>query len=408
MRRREREGKAANGLRSKPARGLARDMGGMVVENDLDRGVGGVGGVEQLEKLDEFAAAVAFLDQGMDVTGEQIDPRHQGQGAVALILVIPHHGRAGAGKWRAIRRSGADRLDPWFLVVRDDGKAPATAAVLAPALAAFSLATQHRHLPVDAEDFGHLGLELGIALFQVVAHLVRLDFLLGQDLADRPLGQFPKARMSGGWSVLTGMRGEQPGGPQLVRVTQLLGLPARQRHQPGFRLGRDYRIASRTRPIIQRLDHPQFRRSLKTACHGLLRHPNRARHGIDRRVFQIGQDNPRPFDTARRFGPRPGNLQQTLPLLRISRQRDQSTRCYHWIPQSNPPPSILPHLVQNGKIKPNILIFWNLYTSYSMETISPPNPAIADNGSVGTQVTAFTIAMSDRSPFTGTVTDGNA
>ena len=150
---------------------VSRDMGGgMVVENDLDRGVGGVGGVEQLEKLDEFAAAVAFLDQGMDVTGEQIDPRHQGQGAVALILVIPHHGRAGAGKWRAIRRSGADRLDPWFLVVRDDGKAPATAAVLAPALAAFSLATQHRHLPVDAEDFGHLGLELGIALLQVVAH----------------------------------------------------------------------------------------------------------------------------------------------------------------------------------------------------------------------------------------------
>ena len=157
-----------------------------------------------------------------------------------------------------------------------------------------------------------------------------------------------------------------------MRVTQLLGLPARQSYQPGFRLGRDYRIASRTRPIIQRLDHPQFRRSLKTACHGLLRHPNRARHGIDRRVFQIGQDNPRPFDTARRFGPRPGNLQQTLPLLRISRQRDHSTRCYHWIPQSNPPPSILPHLVQNGKIKPNILIFWNLYTRSSWQPYGNP------------------------------------
>jgi hypothetical protein len=64
MRRREREGKAANGLRGKPARGLARDMGGMVVENDLDRGVGGVGPVEELEKLDEFAAAVMFLNQG--------------------------------------------------------------------------------------------------------------------------------------------------------------------------------------------------------------------------------------------------------------------------------------------------------------------------------------------------------
>src|SRR5438132_1701635 len=98
MRRREREGKAANRLRREPACGLARDMGGMVVENDLDCGVGGVGGVEELEKLDEFAAAVAFLDEGMDVTSEQ------GQRAVALVLVIAHHGRADAGQWRAIRR----------------------------------------------------------------------------------------------------------------------------------------------------------------------------------------------------------------------------------------------------------------------------------------------------------------
>ena len=44
----------ANGLRGEPARGLARDMGRMVVENDLDGGVGGVDGVEELEKLDEL------------------------------------------------------------------------------------------------------------------------------------------------------------------------------------------------------------------------------------------------------------------------------------------------------------------------------------------------------------------
>jgi hypothetical protein len=56
-------------------------MGGMVVENNLDRGVGGVGGVKKLEKLNEFTTAVAFLDQSMDVAGEQIDARHQGQGA---------------------------------------------------------------------------------------------------------------------------------------------------------------------------------------------------------------------------------------------------------------------------------------------------------------------------------------
>src|SRR6266481_3620218 len=115
----EREGKAPDRLRGEPGRGLARDMGGMVIENDLDRGVGGVGDVEELEKLDEFAAAVALLDQGMDVTGEQIDPRHQGQGAVALVLVIAHHSRADAGKGRAVRRGRSDRLDAWFLIVRD-------------------------------------------------------------------------------------------------------------------------------------------------------------------------------------------------------------------------------------------------------------------------------------------------
>src|ERR1700730_6010644 len=164
MRRGEREGKAPDWLRGKPGRGLARDMGGMVVENNLDRGVGGVGGVKKLEKLNEFTAAVAFLDQSVDVTGEQIDTRHQGQGAVAFVLVITHDGRAGAGKRRATGRGRTDRLNPGFLVVRDDDEAPAAV------LALCSFATQHRDLPVDTEDFGHLGLALGITLFPVVVH----------------------------------------------------------------------------------------------------------------------------------------------------------------------------------------------------------------------------------------------
>ena len=108
---------------------------------------------------------------------------------------------------------------------------------------------------------------------------------------------------------------------------------------------RDHAIASRTRTVIERLDHPQFRRALQATCHCLLRHPHRARHGVGRPVLQIGQNDPRPFDTARRLGPRSTNLLQTLPLLRISRQRNHPARFYHWIPQSNPSPRLLPHLV---------------------------------------------------------------
>src|SRR5260370_18977223 len=136
VRRREREGKAPNRLGGEPSRRLARDMGGMIVENDLDCRVGGVGGVEEPEELNELTAAVAFLDQGMDVTGEQIDASHQGQGAVARVLVIAHYGRAGAGKWRGSRRGAADRPDTLRLVVRGDWDA-LRPAISGPALAPF-------------------------------------------------------------------------------------------------------------------------------------------------------------------------------------------------------------------------------------------------------------------------------
>src|ERR1700746_509599 len=131
-------------------------MSGMVVEDDFDRGVRRIGGIEELEELDEFAASMAFLDQGMDMTGEQIDGGHQCQSAVPLIFVIAHRRRADPRKGRAIRRGGTDRLDPWFLVVGDDGEASATTTVLALALTAFRLPAQHRYLPVDAKDFDHL------------------------------------------------------------------------------------------------------------------------------------------------------------------------------------------------------------------------------------------------------------
>src|ERR1700726_4270069 len=61
-------------------------------------------------------------------------------------------------------------------------------------------------------------------------------------------------------------------------------------------------------------------------------------HRIGRRLLQIGQDNPRSLDTARRLSPRPRNLQQALPLPGISRQRDNSPRRYHGSPDPIPSP----------------------------------------------------------------------
>src|SRR5208337_2976031 len=49
------------------------EMCGMIVEDQRDCRMGRIGGVEKLEEFDEFAAAVAVLDEGVDLAGEQID-----------------------------------------------------------------------------------------------------------------------------------------------------------------------------------------------------------------------------------------------------------------------------------------------------------------------------------------------
>ena len=45
----------------------------MIVEDQLDCRMGRIGGVEKPEKFDEFAAAVAVLDEGVNLAGEQVD-----------------------------------------------------------------------------------------------------------------------------------------------------------------------------------------------------------------------------------------------------------------------------------------------------------------------------------------------
>jgi hypothetical protein len=152
----------------------------------------------------------------VNVTGEQIDTGHQGQGAVG-VCTRDHASRLGgcravagdpARSYRSPGSRASRRKRRW--------RGP-TGAVLA--LGVLPFRPQHRHLPVDTQDLGQLGLELGIALFLVVTQLVRLDLLLSQNLADRPLGQLAQAWMPGGRSVLPCMGGEQPGSPQLVGIT---------------------------------------------------------------------------------------------------------------------------------------------------------------------------------------------
>ena len=108
---REGEVEAACRLIGEPSLGLFGDVRGMIVQDQLDRRVGWVGGVEKLEKFDEFAAAMAVLDQGVNLAGEQVDAGQQTDRAVTLILMIASEGRVLAGLGRQVWGRRCDRLN---------------------------------------------------------------------------------------------------------------------------------------------------------------------------------------------------------------------------------------------------------------------------------------------------------
>src|ERR1700730_15584063 len=66
----EGEFEAADRLIGEPNLGLLGDVCGMIVEDQLDRSMGRIGGIDEREEFDEFAAAVAVLDESVNLAGE--------------------------------------------------------------------------------------------------------------------------------------------------------------------------------------------------------------------------------------------------------------------------------------------------------------------------------------------------
>src|SRR5258706_1956115 len=234
------------GLLRDPGSGLFGDLRGMIVEDQLDRGVGRIGGIEKLEEFNEFAAAVAILDQGMDLAGDEIDAGQQADRAVALIFVLACEGRMHAGLGRQVGSGRFNGLDARLLVVGDDRNL--VGLLLQRSCRLF----QDFHLAIDAQHFGHLFRKVGIALFQVVSHFVRLHLFLVEDFAHRALRQVGEAPMPLRRSMLASVAGQKPRRPQFVGIAKVLRLPARQRHQPCLAFECDRRLPTGARAIVER------------------------------------------------------------------------------------------------------------------------------------------------------------
>jgi hypothetical protein len=80
-------------LGGQPLLGFLGGVGRVVVEDHFDGGVRGVSAVEFLEQTDELPRAMAILDTGVNLAGEQIDPGKQAQRAMALVFMIARPAR---------------------------------------------------------------------------------------------------------------------------------------------------------------------------------------------------------------------------------------------------------------------------------------------------------------------------
>ena len=165
---------------------LLGDMGRMVAQNDPDPGMRRIVGVQILEKGDEFLAPMPFLDPGDDLAGGEIQGGQDRGRSQSDIFVVPRHGRMLSGNGRPVGGRQPQGLDSLLLVQADR----------VDRVVEIRRSRIQEDLPIDEQNFPHLGVEVRIPPFQVVSDRVRLQVLLGKNALDGGLGRPVQRR---GW-----------------------------------------------------------------------------------------------------------------------------------------------------------------------------------------------------------------
>jgi hypothetical protein len=164
---------------------------------------------------------------------------------------------------------------------------------------------------------------------------MRLDFLLAENLAHRALDKIGEAFVPRRRPVLASMARQKTRRPQFVRIAVILGLVARQRHQPGFGLRRNRWLLARSGAVIKRHQRPISQRPLDAALHRLMMHAQPLSHRKKRWLLAISQKHLRALYPARRLGSRARNGHQPRDVLIRHRHLDRLTpSCHDTAPRS--------------------------------------------------------------------------
>ena len=94
-------------------------------------------------------------------------------------------------------------------------------------------------------------------------------------------------------------------------------------------LGGDRRLLARSRAIIECRHRTIGQRPLNAALDGLVMHTQSVSYSKERGVFPVGQQQPRPFDPARRLRSRPRYPNQPRRIFISDRQFNRLPPCCH-------------------------------------------------------------------------------
>ena len=182
--------------------------------------------MQSLKQSDELAASVARLDRGDHLARMQVQGRQDRQGPVAHVFMVTNGRVLSRYGWQ-VRCARAQCLYARLLVDADgvNGHGPGVVNGI--------IAVQV-HVAIDHQHLGHLALELGVALVQVVANSMGFEFVTLQDAPYRGLARALEPGMSRLARMRSHILGQRREAPKLRSQAQIPGFATGQIDHPRF------------------------------------------------------------------------------------------------------------------------------------------------------------------------------
>ena len=188
-------------------------------------------------------------------------------------------------------------------------------------------------IAVDHEHLMHLPVEVGIALLQVVADLVRFELVLVEDAPDRTLAGTGKTRKPGLFRLFANIARQRRNAPQFCGQADILGLGACHADDPSLCFAGDFGLIWTMVGILQSRLNACRQRLVDALVDHRPTHPQLSLYFADRLAFGVLEQHAGAFNLSHGRRARTRQFRQHHPLLVRQHQcRPSACSCHDRLP----------------------------------------------------------------------------